>query len=198
MKTLIRQRLQTLQDLQQQFIDSQTERLLQTAQWITQAFSRGNKLMIMGNGGSAADAQHIAAEFVNRFLLNRPPLPALALSTDTSILTSIGNDFGFDRIFEKRVLALGVAGDLLLGISTSGNSPNLLREFQAARGKEIRTIALSGHEGGEMASWADLSLIVPSDQTPRIQEVHAFCGHLLCELVETALFTPEPDGSYYA
>ncbi|MBI5582330.1 MAG: D-sedoheptulose 7-phosphate isomerase [Deltaproteobacteria bacterium] len=198
MKTRIRQHLHTLQDLQQRFIDSQTESLLQAAQWITESFRQGNKLMIMGNGGSAADAQHIAAEFVNRFLLDRPPLPALALNTDTSILTSIGNDFGFERIFEKQVLALGTAGDILLGISTSGNSPNILKGFQAAREKEVRTIALAGHDGGAMVSRADLSLIVASDQTPRIQEVHAFIGHLLCELVETAFFSADDIGSPYA
>jgi D-sedoheptulose 7-phosphate isomerase len=198
MKTRIRQHLHTLQNLLQSVVDSQTERLTQGAQWISEAFSRGNKLMIMGNGGSAADAQHLAAEFVNRFLLDRAPLPALALSTDTSILTSIGNDFGFDYIFEKQVLALGVPGDLLLGISTSGNSPNVIRGFQAARGKAIRTIAFSGHAGGTLATWADLSLIVPSGETPRIQEVHAFIGHLLCELVETSLFPTKAEGSPHA
>jgi D-sedoheptulose 7-phosphate isomerase len=198
MKPRIRHHLHTLQDLLQRVIDSQTEGLLQAAQWITAAFTRGNKLMLMGNGGSAADAQHLAAEFVNRFLLDRDPLPALALSTDTSILTSIGNDFGFDFLFEKQVRALGVPGDLLLGISTSGNSPNILRGFQAARERKITTIALSGHQGGSMVAWADLSLIVPSEETPRIQEVHAFIGHLLCELVETSLFPTKAEGSPYA
>jgi D-sedoheptulose 7-phosphate isomerase len=111
------------------------------------------------------------------------------------VLTSIGNDFGFEQIFEKQVRALGVSGDLLLGISTSGNSPNILRGFQAAREKAIRTIALAGHDGGAMISWADLSLVVPSDQTPRIQEVHTFIGHLLCELVETALYATKPEGA---
>jgi D-sedoheptulose 7-phosphate isomerase len=197
MNTRIRHHLRTLQDLLQHFIDSQTEGLVKAAQWITAALTRGNKLMLMGNGGSAADAQHIAAEFVNRFLLDRSPLPALALSTDTSILTSIGNDFGFEAIFEKQVLALGVSGDIVLGISTSGNSPNIIRGLQAARGKGITTIALSGHGGGDMVSWADLALVVPSDQTPRIQEVHAFIGHLLCELVETAMFPSESGGSVH-
>jgi D-sedoheptulose 7-phosphate isomerase len=194
MKTRILQHLRTLQDLQQRFIADQIDGLLQAAHWITETFRQGKQLMLMGNGGSAADAQHLAAEFVNRFLLDRPPLPALALSTDTSILTSIGNDFGFDRIFEKQVLAFGSAGDILLGISTSGNSPNILKGFQAAREKSIRTIALSGHDGGALVAWADLSLIVASDQTPRIQEVHAFIGHLLCELVENALFSPDTVG----
>lgn len=197
MNTRIRNHLRTLQDLLQRSIDSQTEGLVRAAQWITAALARGNKLMLMGNGGSAADAQHIAAEFVNRFLLDRSPLPALALSTDTSILTSIGNDFGFEAIFEKQVLALGISGDVLLGISTSGNSPNIIRGLQAARSKGITTIALTGRGGGDLVSWADLALMVPSDQTPRIQEVHAFIGHLLCELVETALFPSAGGGSVH-
>lgn len=193
MKARIHQHLQTLQAVQQRFFETQTDAVITAAQWISEALGGGHKLLIMGNGGSAADAQHLAAELVNRFRFDRAPLPALALSTDTSVITSIGNDFGFDRIFEKQVLALGKPGDILLGISTSGNSANLLRAFQAARDKGLRTLALSGSGGGAMCSWADLSLIVPSDQTPRIQEVQILVGHLLCELVESSLF-PEDDG----
>ena len=137
MQETIRQHLEALHRLQTLFFESQGERLIHCAGLISRAFQQGNKLLLLGNGGSAADAQHIAAEFVNRFLIDRAPLPALALSTDTSVITSIGNDFGFDRIFEKQVQALGRAGDMLIAISTSGNSPNILRGLQAARARGI-------------------------------------------------------------
>jgi D-sedoheptulose 7-phosphate isomerase len=188
MQETIRQHLEALHRLQTLFFESQGERLLHYAGLISQALRRGNKLMLLGNGGSAADAQHIAAEFVNRFLIDRPPLPALALSTDTSVLTSIGNDFGFDRIFEKQVLALGSSGDILMALSTSGNSPNILRGLQAARTKGIVTMALTGHDGGQMLQWSDYSLIVPSGETPLIQETHIVIGHLLCAAVEAELY----------
>ena len=135
MHKTIQQHLEALHRLQTLFFESQGERLIQCAGLITRAFQRGHKLLLMGNGGSAADAQHLAAEFVNRFLIDRSPLPALALSTDTSVITSIGNDFGFDRIFEKQIRALGLTGDILIAISTSGNSPNILRGLQAAKRK---------------------------------------------------------------
>lgn len=188
MQEFIRQHLEALHHLQTLFFESQGERLMHCAGLIRQAFQRGNKLLLLGNGGSAADAQHIAAEFVNRFLIDRSPLPALALSTDTSVLTSIGNDFGFDRIFEKQVLALGLSGDILIAISTSGNSPNILRGLQAAQTKGLVTMALTGHDGGQMVQWSDYSLIVPSRETPLIQETHIVIGHLLCAVVEAELY----------
>ena len=146
------------------------------------------KLLIFGNGGSAADAQHIAAELVNRLNFDRPPIAAIALTTDTSILTSLGNDSSFDEIFERQVRALGRPGDTALAISTSGNSPNVLRAVEAARQMGIKTVALTGKSGGKLAAAADLALIVEADSTQRIQETHITIGHILCELVEDELF----------
>jgi D-sedoheptulose 7-phosphate isomerase len=181
-----------LQAVQKAFFESQAQALLELARDLAGAFSQGKKLLIMGNGGSAADAQHLAAEFVNRFRLERSPLPALSLCTDTSVLTSIGNDCGFDQIFEKQILALGLPGDWVLGISTSGNSANIIRGFKAARDNKLGTVALVGNRGGQMIQWADRSLIIPSADTPRIQEVQILIQHLLCDLVETQLFgTPK-------
>jgi D-sedoheptulose 7-phosphate isomerase len=191
MKQLIKERIRDLQTVQNLFLETQAQDLIGLALDISQAFSQGKKIMIMGNGGSAADAQHMAAEFVNRFKIERVPLPALSLSTDTSILTAIGNDYGFDQVFEKQIQALGVSGDILLGISTSGNSPNIVRGFKTAREKKITTVALTGNRGGSMIDWADRSLIVPSSDTPHIQETHILAIHLLCELVDSSLF-PNP------
>ena len=146
----------------------------------------GNKIMFAGNGGSAADAQHLAAELVNKFLRQRKPLPGLALTTDTSIITAIGNDFTFDEVFSKQVQALGRLGDVFLGISTSGNSKNIISAFSAARTMGIATIALSG-EGGRMNEMADCTIAVPSHLTPRVQEAHILIGHILCELIEDAV-----------
>ena len=144
--------------------------------------------MICGNGGSAADAQHIAAEFVNRFIIERPPLPAIALTTDTSILTSVGNDYGNRRIFSKQIKALGKEGDVALAISTSGNSPNVLEALDATRDRQIKTILMTGAGGGKAAKLADLWLEVNSKITPRTQEIHILWGHLICELVDFILF----------
>jgi D-sedoheptulose 7-phosphate isomerase len=188
---LIRQRVKDLQAVQNDFIERYAQDLIDLAADMTKVFSQGNKLMIMGNGGSAADAQHMAAEFVNRFKIERPPLPALSLSTDTSILTAIGNDYSYDQVFEKQIQALGNSGDMVLGISTSGNSANIIRGFKAAQEKRITTVALTGNQGGKMIEWADRSLIVPSSATPHIQETHILVIHLLCELVESSLF-PSP------
>jgi D-sedoheptulose 7-phosphate isomerase len=191
MKQLIRERIRDLQAVQNLFLETHAQDLIGLALDIAQAFSQGKKIMIMGNGGSAADAQHMAAEFINRFKIERAPLPALSLSTDTSILTAIGNDYGFDQVFEKQIQALGVSGDILLGISTSGNSPNIIRGFKTAREKKINTVALTGNRGGSMIEWADRPLIVPSSDTPHIQETHILAIHLLCELVDSSLF-PTP------
>jgi D-sedoheptulose 7-phosphate isomerase len=149
--------------------------------------ARGGKLLFCGNGGSAADAQHLAAEFVNRFQIERPPLPALALTTDTSILTAVGNDYGFERVFAKQVQALGVRGDVLTGISTSGNSPNVLEAMRAAREKGMVTVGLAG-QNGDIVPLSDFALLVPSTSTPLIQEIHITAGHLLCKRVDYSLF----------
>lgn len=152
------------------------------------AFGNGKKLMIFGNGGSAADAQHMAAEFVNRFLIDRRPLPAMALTTDSSILTSIGNDFSFDDIFVKQIQALGQAGDIALGISTSGNSPNVVKAIEQARAMGLITAVLTGGHGGKLLGLADIGLNVPTSFTPHIQEAHLWAEHLVCQLVDEAMF----------
>ncbi len=162
--------------------------LAQTAELIVKAFKAGGKLLIVGNGGSAADAQHMAAEFVNRFEIERPPLPALALTTDTSNLTSIGNDYAFDQTFSKQVRALGRENDVLLAISTSGNSPNILKAVETAKALGIKTVALTGKGGGALADMADIVLNVDSKTTPRIQETHITVCHILCELADHMLF----------
>lgn len=151
-------------------------------------YKQGSKLLVAGNGGSAADAQHIAAEFVSRFNFDRPGLPALALTTDTSILTAVGNDYGYDQLFRRQVEANGVAGDVFLGISTSGNSANILEALQACRDKGITALGLTGGSGGKMRELCDHCICVPSDDTPRIQEVHILIGHIFCAMVELALF----------
>lgn len=148
----------------------------------------GGKILVCGNGGSAAEAQHFAAELVNRFLINRRPYAALALTTDPSVVTSIGNDFGFDQVFEKQVQALGRAGDLLVGLSTSGRSTNILRAFDAARAQGVRTVAIVGGAGGPMKDGADRCLCIASTaHTPRIQEGHLLVLHALCERIEELL-----------
>jgi D-sedoheptulose 7-phosphate isomerase len=179
--------------LKQRFAAEQGEAVVAAAQKIAAVFQAGGKLLLFGNGGSAADAQHLAAEFVNRFQVERPPLAALALTTDTSILTAVANDYDFLQVFAKQVRALGRPGDLAWGISTSGSSPNVVEGLQAARDVGLATLALSGRDGGPVAAAADLALIVPSRNTPRIQEVHLTIGHVLCDLVDFILY-PEKFG----
>jgi len=171
-----------------EFIKKNTEILIHLAHHISTAFKNKRKLMLCGNGGSAADAQHISAEFVNRFQLERQPLPALALTTDTSVITSIANDYGYEKIYSKQITALGAEGDMLLSISTSGNSPNIISAIITAKKMGIYTVGLSGRDGGEMNKLVDLSMVVESNSTPRIQEVHILTGHLICELVDYILF----------
>lgn len=144
----------------------------------------GRKVLLFGNGGSAADSQHIAAELVGRFRLNRRALPAIALTTDTSSLTALGNDFGYETVFERQIEALGAPGDVAVGISTSGDSPNVLAAVRLARRRGLKTVALTGRGGGSLAGLADLAIVVPSDSTQRIQEAHITTGHILCELIE--------------
>ncbi|KAA0892170.1 D-sedoheptulose 7-phosphate isomerase [Oryzomonas rubra] len=162
--------------------------IAETADLLVHTLKNGGKLLVMGNGGSAADAQHFAAEIVGRFKLERRALPAVALSTDTSILTAIGNDYGFEAIFSRQVEALAAAGDVVVGISTSGNSPNVLKAFQVARERGCRTVGLLGRDGGSIKAASDVALVVPSDDTPRIQEGHITIIHIVCDLVERSLF----------
>jgi len=147
------------------------------------ALKKGNKILLCGNGGSAADAQHIAAEFVGRFKKDSA-LPAIALTTDTSVLTSIGNDYGFEYIFSRQVEALAKKGDILIAISTSGNSENVIKAIKKAKDKSCKIIALTGKGGGRMKEMGDVNIIIPSDNTPRIQEMHIMIGHMICEVVE--------------
>ena len=151
-------------------------------------YKGSNKIILAGNGGSAADAQHIAAEMVGRYGFDRPSLPSLALTTDTSALTAIGNDYGYDYVFSRQLEGMGQKGDLFIGISTSGNSVNILKAFQSAKDKGIITVALVGRDGGEMAKLADIALVVPSNSTPRIQESHILIGHILCDIIEKEIF----------
>ena len=152
------------------------------------ALRTGGKVLFLGNGGSAADAQHLAAELVGRFAKERAALPALALSVNTSILTAIGNDYGYDRVFERQLEALARPGDVVVGISTSGNSPNVLKAIERAKAMGCRTIGMTGRKGGKLAGMVDICFRAPSDDTPRIQEVHITAGHIMCALVEEALF----------
>ena len=170
------------------FVNENLSRLVKAVDVITQALNGGNKILIFGNGGSAADAQHIAAEFVNRFLIERPPLPAISLSTDTSVITSIANDYDFSEIFSKQGRAIGREGDVAWGISTSGSSPNVVKAFEVASRLGMTTIAFTGRDGGKMAGIADLCLNVSSNTTPRIQEAHITAGHVICEMVDYRLF----------
>ncbi|QNN47838.1 D-sedoheptulose 7-phosphate isomerase [Thermomonas brevis] len=164
---------------------------LQIAQAVTlcvDALSAGGKILFAGNGGSAADAQHWAGELVSRFYYDRPGLPAIALTTDTSILTAIGNDYGYDYTFARQVEALGREGDVFVAISTSGNSSNVVRAAEAARGRGVKVVGFTGQGGGKLAPLSDICFRIPSNETPRIQEGHEFIGHLLCALIEQAMF----------
>ncbi len=163
-------------------------KMILVADLLVDAFRNGNKLLVMGNGGSAADAQHLAGEIVGRFRLERRGLPAIALSTDTSIITAVGNDYGFDAIFRRQVEALAREGDVVIGISTSGSSPNVLSALCLARETGCRTVGLLGKDGGSIRDLVDIDLTVPGQDTPRIQEGHITIIHILCELVEQALF----------
>jgi D-sedoheptulose 7-phosphate isomerase len=188
MENIIQKRFKESGEVKIRFLRENLPRMLEVIKLISQSFESGNKLLLFGNGGSAADAQHIAAEFVNRYIIDRPPLPAIALTTDTSILTSVSNDSAFIEIFSKQVKALGKEGDVSIGITTSGNSPNIIKAFEVAREMGIKTVALTGNDGGAIAKMAHIALIVPSNSTPRIQETHILIGHMLCEMVEHQLF----------
>lgn len=174
-------------DVKRVSIKSNVDLIIKGADMLAQCITSGHKVLIFGNGGSAADAQHIAAEFVNRFKIERPPLAAIALTCDTSIITSIGNDYSFDEIFSKQIKALGNKDDIAIGISTSGNSKNVIEAINTAKKIGLYTIGITGR-GGKLALCADLALPVESDVTARIQETHNIIGHILCELVDRILF----------
>jgi len=187
MKKIILDILQDSIDVKDRFIKNNVDLIERGANILASGIVSGHKILIFGNGGSAADAQHIAAEFVNRFQIERPPLAALALTTDTSVITSIGNDYHFDEIFSKQIAALGRKDDIAVGISTSGSSKNVVKAIQAAKHIGMFTIGLTGR-GGEIAACSDLVFAVESDTTARIQETHITLGHILCDLVDRILF----------
>jgi len=162
--------------------------LARVSEILVNALDQGKKVLLFGNGGSAADSQHIAAEFVGRFAFDRPALAAIALSVNTSCVTAIGNDYGFDQVFLRQIEALAQAGDVAIGISTSGNSPNVVKGLLTARQKGLETIAMTGRKGGELKRVAEHCICVPSNDTPRIQECHILIGHVISELVEQTLF----------
>jgi len=168
-----------------QIVDS----INRAAQLITDAYQAGKKTLLAGNGGSAADAQHIAGEFVSRFYFDRPGLPSIALTTDTSILTAIGNDYGYNKLFERQLQALGSEFDVFIGISTSGNSENVIKALEMCKQKGIYAISLTGLGGGKMKELSDICIEVPSTETPRIQECHILIGHIICCIVEENLFS---------
>ena len=168
--------------------------IVQAAIAMTECLRAGGKLLFFGNGGSAADAQHLAAEFVGRFALERRGLPAVALTTDSSILTAVGNDYGFERIFSRQIEALGQTGDVAIGISSSGNSPNIIEAMKQARQQNLKTIGLSGRDGGALAQCVDVALVVRCPNTARVQECHIAIGHLLCELTENAWLEEKGSG----
>jgi D-sedoheptulose 7-phosphate isomerase len=188
MENIILKRFKESSEVKSRFLRENLPKLLDVIKLVSHTFEAGNKLLFFGNGGSAADAQHLAAEFVNRYVMDRPPLPAIALTTDASVLTSISNDVAFNEIFSKQIRALGKERDVAIGITTSGNSPNIVKAFEVAKEMGIKTIALTGNDGGMIAKMADFPLVVPSTSTPRIQEAHILIGHVLCEMVEHFLF----------
>ena len=177
--------------LQKQFLEENLDVIAVITGTLVDAVRGGNKVLFFGNGGSAADAQHLAAEFVNRYRAERKALAALALTTDSSVLTSIANDSGYDRVFSRQIEALGREGDVAVGLSTSGSSPNVLEGIRAARRGGLVTVAFAGGAGGHLRQEADHCLLVPSTDTPRVQEMHILSGHAICELVEKAVADAE-------
>ena len=191
MKNYIKEEIRKSYEIKQAIYNN--EKLLKQIEIVAKKcinlYKNGKKTILAGNGGSAADSQHIAAELVGRYGFDRPSIPSLALTTDTSNLTAIGNDYGYDKVFSRQLEGMGQDGDLFIGISTSGNSLNIINAFNSAKIKNITTVALVGKDGGEMAKLADIAIVVPSDSTPRIQESHILIGHILCDIIEKELFS---------
>jgi len=175
--------------VKEKFIDEKNiDKILEVSKIIANAFNDSKKLILFGNGGSSTDASHIAAEFINRFKRERPGLPAIALNTDMAVITSIANDYDFSEIFAKQLKAISNEGDIVIALSTSGNSPNIIKAMDVARKKRLTTVAFTGSKGDKFASKATYAFIVPSDNTPRIQETHITIGHVICQMVEEILF----------
>ncbi len=188
MKEIIKNSLYDSLKVKEAFVNNNISEIILIAEKIVVAFTNDHKLMLCGNGGSAADAQHIAAEFIGRFELERPPLPAIALTTDTSVITCIGNDYSFNDIFSKQVKAIGLEDDVLMAISTSGNSPNIICAVEAAKDMGIFVVGLAGNDGGKLKDLSDSCLVVNSNSTARIQESHILAGHIIRRLVDYLLF----------
>lgn len=188
MITDIKSQLEAHRDVIKMIENELSSQIVEMVTMLIDTYSSGKKLLVMGNGGSAADAQHFVAEIVGRFKMERRALPAVALSTDTSILTAIGNDYGFDKIFSRQIEALASDGDLVVGISTSGNSPNVLHALQLARQKGCKTVGLLGKDGGAIKQVCDLALVVRTNDTPRVQEAHITIIHIVCDLLEKKMF----------
>ncbi len=186
MQERIRNEIRASMDLKLKLLESTAvlEDIEKASREILKAFHNGHKLLLAGNGGSAADSQHLAAEFVNKFNYDRQALPAIALTTDASVLTSVGNDSSFSQVFARQIAALGLEGDVFIGISTSGNSLNVVEALKTARRKKIATIGLTGSQGGLVKEFSEICIRVPSDETPRIQEAHILIGHIICSIVE--------------
>ena len=193
MKTIVQRQLaQSIATMQAVLADDAiADTIVRLSELTAATMKAGGKLLVAGNGGSAADAQHLVAEFVGRLVINRPALRAIALTTDTSILTAVGNDFSFDHVIERQVEALGAPGDVFLGISTSGNSKNILKAVRLAKQMGLTTVGFSGNDGGELARLCDLNVIVPSNVTMNIQEAHLALEHIFCMLVELCYFGPD-------
>jgi D-sedoheptulose 7-phosphate isomerase len=175
-------------EVKKKFAEENVDTIIEVAKVIADAFNKGKKLILFGNGGSATDASHIAAEFINRFQKERPSLPAISLNADMAVITSIANDYDFSEIFAKQLRSLSDEGDVVIAISTSGNSPNILKAMDVAKRRRLTTIAFTGMKGDKFASKATYAFIVPSDKTPHIQETHITLGHILCRMVEEILF----------
>jgi D-sedoheptulose 7-phosphate isomerase len=175
-------------EVKKKFAEENVDTIIEAAKVIADAFNKGKKLILFGNGGSATDASHIAAEFINRFQKERPSLPAISLNADMAVITSIANDYDFSEIFAKQLKSLSDEGDVVIAISTSGNSPNILKAMDVAKRRRLTTIAFTGMKGDKFASKATYAFIVPSDKTPHIQETHITLGHILCRMVEEILF----------
>lgn len=190
MKTFIKEQIKNSYQTKQKLLEDKLiiETIKQVAEITIQAYNNGNKTLIAGNGGSAADAQHMAGEFVSRFYFDRPGLASIALTTDTSILTAIGNDYGYERVFARQIQAQGNRGDIFFGISTSGNSPNIIEAIEECKEKGIVTVGLVGEKVCKMDEICDYIIKVPSSETPRIQESHLLIEHMICALVEEAIF----------
>ena len=188
MKRAIEKAFRESAEVKLKFLQEYTDRIVKVTDLILSAYRQGHKLLFFGNGGSATDASHLAAELVNRYRRDREGLPAIALTTDMSVITSIGNDSSYNEIFARQVQALGQKGDIAIAISTSGSSPNVLRGVEAAKQKGITTIGFTGGTGGKLVNLVDHAFVVPSKNTARIQETHITLGHIICELVEEHLF----------